>query len=137
GRKCRQSLGCPLKPRAWTLLIVILGLVVGLTPPFTGILPVAIFAGAQNKRLFMQYEFSEFAYKSDAEKAVNVVEKYLQANRDKFLIKSVYSVFEENEAHSVLTMSREDLSDDEVKDLRTKIRADMPQIPGARVFFAD
>ena len=85
----------------------------------------------------MQYEFSEFAYKSDAEKAVNVVEKYLDANRDKFLIKTVYSVFEENEAHSVLNLSRENLSDDEVKELRKTIRAGLPQVPGARIFFAD
>jgi len=132
-----RTLGWTLRHKAWTLLIVVLGLVVGVIPPFTGLLPAAMFAAIQNKRLFLQYEFSEFAYKSDAEKAVNVVEKYLDANRDKFLIKTVYSVFEENEAHSVLNMSREDLSDDEVKELRKTIRAGLPQVPGARIFFAD
>src|SRR5213594_539168 len=116
-----RTLTWTLRHKAWTLLIVILGLVVGVIPPFTGLLPAAMFAAIQNKRLFLQYEFSEFAYKSDAEKAVNVVEKYL----------------EENEAHSVLNLSREDLSDDEVKDLRKTIRAGLPQVPGARIFFAD
>ncbi len=132
-----RMLGWTLRHKAWTLLIVILGLLVGLIPPITGMLPAALFAGGQNKRLFLQYEFSEFAYKSDAEKAVNVVESYLDANRDRFLIKSVYSVFEENEAHSILTLTRENLNDDEVKDLRKEIRTGLPQVPGARIFFAE
>ncbi|HEU4402020.1 MAG TPA: efflux RND transporter permease subunit [Candidatus Polarisedimenticolia bacterium] len=126
-----------LRHRAWTCAIVVLGLVVGLVPFLFGLVDFSLFSGTVNKRLFLQYEFSDFAYKADAEKAVNQVESYLFANEDRFALESVYSVYADNEARTVLTIKPDHLGDRQVKELRQTIRAGLPQIPGARVFFRE
>ena len=119
--------------KTFAILIVILG--VGLTPFFAGMVETPIFSGTVNKRLFLQYEFSDFTYKSDAEDAVDVVEAVLDQKRDEFAIDSIYSYYMENEAATVLNLSRDDLTDEEIKDLREQIREALPVIAGARVFF--
>jgi HAE1 family hydrophobic/amphiphilic exporter-1 len=132
-----DMLGWTLRHKAWTLLVVVLGLVVGFVPFMAGLVDMAQFAATSNKRLFLQYEFADFSYKSDSERAVNTIEAYLRANKDAYFIKSIYSVFGENEARTVMVLAREDLGDQVIKDLRKKIRAGLPQVPGARVFFAE
>src|SRR3989449_725630 len=102
-----------------------------------GLVKTAQFAATSNKRLFLQYEFADFVYKSDAERAVDAAEAYFRANKERFFIDSVYSVYGENEAHTILTMARDDLGDEQVKELRKEIRAGLPQVPGARIFFAE
>src|SRR2546425_2279620 len=132
-----RALGWTLRHKAWTLLVVIAGLVVGIVPFMAGLVNTAQFAATSNKRLFLQYEFADFVYKSDAERAVGAAEAYFRANKEKLFIDSVYSVYGENEPHTVLTMPRDDLGDDEVKELRKEIRVGLPQVPGARIFFAE
>ncbi len=132
-----RVLGWTLRHKAWTFLIVLVGLLVGFVPFPLGLVETAQFAATSNKRLFLQYEFADFVYKADAERAVKRVEAYLDGARDRFQIKSIYSVFSENEAHTVLTLRREDLGDGEMKALRKEIRAGLPLVPGARVFFSE
>ncbi len=132
-----SALAWTLRHKAWTLLIVVLGLGVGFVPFMTGMVQMAQFAATSNKRLFMQYEFSDFVYKSDADKAVSAVEAYLRANKERFFIKSIYSFFRENEAGTVLILTRENIGDEEIKELRKGIRDGMPQVPGARIFFGE
>ncbi len=132
-----RVLGWTLRHKAWTFLVVVAGLLVGFVPFPLGLVETAQFAATSNKRLFLQYEFSDFVYKADAERAVKRVEAYLDAARDRFQIKSIYSVFAENEARTVLTLRREDLGDGEMRALRKQIRAGLPLVPGARVFFSE
>ena len=118
-----------------TLGLIVLGAVVGFLPFFTGMVESSQFAAQVNERLWLDYEFSDFVYKSDAERIVGQIEDHLFAHRDEFLIKSVYSYYAANEAGSVITLARRDLDDKEVKELRSKIRDSLPEIPGAKVFF--
>jgi len=129
------TLAWTMRRKGWTFLIVVLGLVVGFIPFILGMVPTGIFSATVNNRLFLSYEFSDFVYKSDSERAVNQVEAYLQANKEKFQIKSVYSYFAENEARTVLMLAREDLGDESVKELRKKIRQGLPVVPGAKIQF--
>ncbi len=131
------ALAWTLRHKAWTLLIVVLGLGAGVVPFMTGMVQTALFAGVSNKRLFMRYEFSDFAYKSDAEKAVSTAEAFFRANKDRFFVKSIYSFFRENEAGTVLILNRENIGDDEIKAIRKQIRDELPQVPGARIFFSE
>ena len=126
-----------LRHKAWASVIVIVGLVAGFVPFFTGMVESGIFTATVNRRLRLTYEFADFVYKSDAERAVNQVEAYLQANKQKFMASTVYSYYTENEAGTTIVLTRDDLGDAEVKALRKSIREGLPQIPGARIYFSE
>ena len=130
-----RSLAWTLRHRAWTFLIVVVFLVAGFVPFATGLVQTAQFSGLINRRLFLSYEFSDAVYKSDAERAVNQVEEYIFANKERFLVESVYSFYTENEASTAITLTRKDLGDEEIKALRQEVRKGLPQVPGARIFF--
>ncbi len=132
-----RVLGWTLEHRIKTFFLLIVGLGVGLLPFFVGWVESAIFSGTLNTRLYMAYEFDDFSYKSQSEKAVNQVEDYLEANADGLMIDSVYSYYTENEAGTTITFTRDDLSDDEMKELRVAIRNGLPEIPGVRVVFEE
>ncbi len=126
-----------LHHRVKTFFLLILGLGVGLLPFFAGWVESAIFSGTLNKRLYMAYEFDDFSYKSQSEAAVKQIEAYLDAHADEFMIDTVYSYYAENEAGTTITFNRDDLSDDEMKELRVAIRDGLPEIPGVRVVFEE
>ncbi len=110
--------------------------VVGVVVPFaSGWLKTNQFSGQVNERLYIDYEFSDFLYKSEAEEVVNRLEAYLEDHRQEFLIDSIYSYYASNEAGTTLTLARKDLDDEQVKELRSKIRDGFPEIPGVRPFF--
>jgi HAE1 family hydrophobic/amphiphilic exporter-1 len=132
-----RTLSWTLRHKAWTLVIVIVGLVVGFVPFMAGLVETTPFAGAINKRLRLQYEFADFVYKSDAERAVTAIEAHLRPLMDRYGFESIYSYYGENDAATILTLIREDLDDRAIKDLRKEIRAGLPPVPGARVFFQD
>ncbi len=124
-----------LRRRALTFSLLIATLAVGLAPFFTGLVKTAIFSGQVNDRIRLEYEFADFQYKSDAERAVNRIEEYLDANRERFDIASIYSYFTDNAATTTLNLSRRDLDDEEIKALQSSIREGLPVIPGVRAFF--
>jgi len=132
------------KRLAWTLAhpwmtagVLVVGLAVGFLPLYSGLMKTAIFSGAINERLRIQYEFADFTYKSKAEKAVNKVESFLDQHREEFYVESIYSFFRENDASTTIVLSREDLDDDQMKELRTKMREEMPDIAGVKLAFGD
>ncbi|TFG36048.1 MAG: efflux RND transporter permease subunit, partial [Candidatus Aminicenantes bacterium] len=47
----------------------------------------------------------------------------------------VYTYYTENEAGTTITLNRENLGDDEMKELRTAIREGLPATPGVRIIF--
>ncbi len=123
------------KVKTFGLLLLVLG--IGLVPFFTGMVESAIFSGAVNKRLFLQYEFADFTYKSEAERVVDQVEEVLDEHREEFRIDSIYSFFAENRAETSLVLTRQDLDDDAIKELRQKVREALPEIAGVKLYFDD
>jgi HAE1 family hydrophobic/amphiphilic exporter-1 len=123
--------------RAWTLALVTVSLVVGFLPFFLGMLETSTFSGGVNRRLRINYEFADFTYKSEVEEKVRVVEEFLHANRQKYYVQDLYSFFGDNEAMTVIVLSQEDLADDMLKDLRQRIRKELPPLPGARAYFRE
>ncbi|MGA7616484.1 MAG: efflux RND transporter permease subunit [Thermoanaerobaculia bacterium] len=112
-------------------------LVGGLTvvPFAAGWVKAAIFAAHRNERIQLSYDFKDFSYKSDSERAVDVVEKHLWKNRQAFGIKGLYSYFGDSEAATTMTLADPSLSDTEIAELRKKIRESLPPIAGVRLFF--
>jgi HAE1 family hydrophobic/amphiphilic exporter-1 len=123
--------------RRKTFGILTVGLVVGMLPLGTGMVKTGMFSAVVNDYLRLQYEFDDFFYKSEAEAAVDRVETYLRDHAGEFFVDSVYSIFEENRADTIIALNRRDLDDDEIRDLRTTIRDGLPEIPGVRVTFRD
>jgi hydrophobic/amphiphilic exporter-1 (mainly G- bacteria), HAE1 family len=122
----------------WKTAGILVGIVVlTVVPLATGLVKAGMFAAVKNERLYMGYQFADFAYKSDTERAVNEIEAFLNANAEEFEVGGLYSWFTENEAATIITLAREGMTDDDIKELRKKIRAKLPEIAGVRIIFDD
>ncbi|MEW6367048.1 MAG: efflux RND transporter permease subunit [Acidobacteriota bacterium] len=101
-------------------------------------LQTGVFAGTNNKRQQLIYDFSDFTYKSDVEKVVSKAESFLDTQNTKELpFESVYSYFTDSEAFTIVTFARDDVSDDEAKAFRKRIRDTMPKFGGVKTYFED
>ncbi|MEZ5331645.1 MAG: efflux RND transporter permease subunit [Thermoanaerobaculia bacterium] len=126
-----------LRHRVATALLLVFTLIVGLAPFMTGMVEAAMFSGTRNERLFLRYDFADFTYKSDAERAVDRIEGFLDSKKAEYGIESLYSYYAENRAETTMTLARKNLNDDEARDLRQRIREDLPVLPGVRFLFDD
>jgi len=127
---------------AWTLrrrktsaALLVLALAAGAVPFATEGVRTEVFSAAVNERLYLRYRFDDFHYKFQAEKVVDEVEEYLDANADEFLVEELYSYYAENEAATVIVLKRRDLDDAAIKQLRTRIREQLPRVPGVEIVF--
>ena len=126
-----------LRHKVGTAGLLVAVLLVGLAPFATGMVEAAMFSGTRNERLFLRYEFADFTYKSDAERAVDRVEAFLESRKPDYGIESLYSYYAENRAETTLTLARKNLNDEEARDLRQRIRDELPVLPGVRFLFDD
>ncbi len=133
--KYAALLGWTLDHRWKTFGVMVLIMAVGVLPFVTGMVEAAIFSGTVNERLFLEYDFADFAYKSEAEKRVDAVEAALGPHKERLGIESVYSYFTESYAASILVLERANLSDDQVKELRKEIREVLPTLAGVTLRF--
>ncbi len=127
---------------AWTLahrvktLFLIVGVVALTVLPFaTKLVKTGMFAAHKNNRIRLRYEFKDFSYKSATEKVVTRVEGHLWKNRRDFDVAGLYSYYSDGDAQTTITLRRENFSDDEIAELRKKIRKTLPQIAGVRLYF--
>jgi HAE1 family hydrophobic/amphiphilic exporter-1 len=130
-------LGWTLKHPAKAFLGLVLVMTVGIIPFPAGLVEWAIFSGTVNERLYIDYQFSDHTYKSEAEDYVNEVEPILWEKREELGIESIYSFFTENRAGSTLVLARADLDDDEIRELRQEIRDILPELAGVKLMFDD
>ncbi|MBC8073852.1 MAG: efflux RND transporter permease subunit, partial [Deltaproteobacteria bacterium] len=124
-----------LRHRKSAAAIVILGTLLGALPLATGRVKAEPFSATVNERLYLRYRFDDFHYKLQAERVVEQVEAYLDEHADEFLIDELYSYYAENDAGTVIVLTRRDLGDAEVKQLRARIREGLPKVPGVDVAF--
>ena len=135
--KYSQILAWTLHHRIKTFGLIVLGLGIGLLPFFTGLVESATFSGTVNSMLQLRYEFADHTYKSEAEEVVNVVEAVLEEHREQFQFESLYSFYTENRAETTLVLARQDMTDEEVRDLRQAVREAMPEVAGVKFYFDD
>ncbi|RME50040.1 MAG: efflux RND transporter permease subunit, partial [Deltaproteobacteria bacterium] len=117
-----------------TLLITFLALGFGALPFALG-LKTGIFAGGQNKRIWIEYDFKDFTYKSRVAEVVRQVEEVVGAHASEWGVAHVYSWFGENRASTGLFMEDPDLGDEAARRVREEIRKVLPRIPGVRLYF--
>lgn len=122
--------------RVWAFIIVTVMLASAVLPFKLG-LQTGTFAGGKNRRQFISYEFSDFVYKSDVEKIVTQMEQFLDKNQQEWPLESIYSYFGDSEAVTVITLKKEDVRDEEAKEIRNKIRKKLPKFGGVKFVFED
>jgi HAE1 family hydrophobic/amphiphilic exporter-1 len=130
-----KILGWTLSHPGKTFGLMLLIFALGLLPFMTGMVEAAIFSGTVNERVYLEYDFADFTYKSDAERAVSAVERALEPHRVRLGIESVYSYYTESEAGTSLVLARKNLSDDDVKELRKEVREVLPELAGVDLRF--
>ncbi len=133
-----RLLGWTLRHRAATFGILLLAAGVGFLPFFTGMVETAMFSGTVNERMYLSYELTDFAYKSEAREAVERVEEVLFARQEELGIESIYSFYSSSDqTGTTITLADKGLGDEEFKELRQRIRDELPEIPGVRLVFDD
>ena len=133
-----RLLAWTIRHRVATFGLLAVAAVIGFLPFFTGMVKSSTFSGAVNERMYLSYEFTDFAYKSEAKKAVERVEGYLFDHQKDFRIESVYSYYSSSEqTGTTITLADKGMGDDEFKALRKTIRDGLPEIPGVRLVFDD
>ena len=133
-----RLLAWTLRHRVATFGLLAVAAVVGFLPFFTGMVESSMFSGAVNERMYLSYEFTDFAYKSEARKAVEQVEAYLFDHQREYGIESVYSYYSSSEqTGTTITLADKGMGDDDFKALRETIRDSLPEIPGVRLVFDD
>ncbi|HSB62289.1 MAG TPA: efflux RND transporter permease subunit, partial [Vicinamibacteria bacterium] len=132
-----RVLAWTFRHKAWTFALVAAGLVSGALPFALKLLETSTFSGGINRRIALSYDFADFTYKSESERAVSRVEDFLWSKREEFMVKDLYSFYGEGEAMTIMVLSKEDLPDEELKTLRQKVRKALPPVPGARVYFRE
>ena len=84
--------------------------------------------------LRIQYNFTEnFHYAKIEESYVTPVEKYLFPNRERWLIKDVYSYFGNGEAFTSIYFDEDRITPASLDRIRDEIRDSLPVIPGADI----
>lgn len=120
----------------WTGLILIL-LLISSAFPFS---QLNRFKGTSEmtQRIYVEYEFHDFFFLSDAEQVVNQVEAELEKKREAWDIQSVYSYMEENFAGTTITFSDKHLPFETYKAHRKELREDvLPEVAGVSFRFDD
>jgi HAE1 family hydrophobic/amphiphilic exporter-1 len=123
---------------AWSLnhrwkMAGIMGLVfVSMFLPFTKVEKSA-FSGTRVESVRIEYEFSENVNYVAAERFVDAVEKYVEAHAKEFHLKSLYSYYSDNTAFTALYPFPDDTDDDNVKEIREKLRKGLPKLPGVKL----
>jgi HAE1 family hydrophobic/amphiphilic exporter-1 len=129
---------------AWTLRhpwktagLIAIVVIMTIVPFATKLVKTGMFSAHKNDRIRLQYDFQDPGYKSDHEKVVTQIEQFLWKNKKKFEVAGLYSFYHDFGANTWITLERQGMSDDEVSELRKKIRKDLPAIAGVRVYFED
>ncbi|PWT92713.1 MAG: hypothetical protein C5B54_03090, partial [Acidobacteria bacterium] len=121
----------------WITGVVVLLLFGSIMIPFKIGLQTGTFAGAQNKRMGLHYEFSDFVYKSDVERTVSKVENFLDQQQKQWPMESLYSFFTDSDATTIISFKNQDMTDQQAKEFRKEIRDKLPKFGGVKIYFED
>lgn len=132
-----RALRWTFRHKLGTVGIIVGALALAILPFPLGLVETGMFSANKNERLRLSYEFDDFSYKSDSERAVARVEETMFAKGKDLGVVGVYSYFAENEAATWFTLSKKGLPERQLKELRKSIREALPTIPGVKLRFED
>lgn len=129
----RRVLEWTLRHRPATVAIAF-GIVVSAIFAF---MPVdkSAFTGSRIEAVRIEYEFVDNVNYRETERYVTKVENWILAHKDSLHVKSTYSYFGNNEAFTRAYLAKGYADDEGAEELRKKLRARLPQLPGAKLQF--
>jgi HAE1 family hydrophobic/amphiphilic exporter-1 len=87
--------------------------------------------------LRFDYEFNDFFFLSDAVRAVEPMEAFLDTKRDEWGIDTVYSYMQEGYAATTINFTDGNMPTERFQEIRRELREQMPAIPGTSIRFND
>lgn len=121
-----RLLGWTLRHRGRTALAVLLLLVSVVVPAY--VVKFDPFPQDASRKVFMDYHIVGSHPLERVEAAVNSVEAYLQQNRDRLEIDSVYSYMDSGRAQTSISLTDEDSARRSTREIMDEILAGMPEI---------
>lgn len=89
-------------------------------------------------RLFVEIDFTDNMNRYRVVEFVDRVEEYLLACKDSIGVESIYTFYQDNEAEFSLFFGKDQtFGDDQIRDLRKRLREDLPVLAGADYRFGD
>ena len=126
GERYAGVLGWTLRRRWWTALIAVL-LIVSVAIPIKAV-NFDTFPQEAGRQLLLQYNVKQKYPLHQMERAVDQIEEYLFANKERFDLRQVYSFYEEGRAQSTLLLN--DGGDETVPtgEVIERVMAELPEI---------
>ncbi len=132
------TLAWTLRHRVATFFLVLAGLVAGFLPFALDLVETGMFSGEHQRaaadRVPVRRLLLQVGQREGGQPGGGLP---VTSNAERFLVRGLYWFFGENEAGTVITLARPDLSDREMQGPAQPIRAELPKIPGVRVYFED
>ncbi|MCG8608057.1 efflux RND transporter permease subunit [bacterium] len=117
----------------WTLAhpgyatLIIIGILISTALPIMNV-NIDMFPDRDDRRLYLRYYVKANYNVEKVEAAVDVIEEYLYANKERFDIESVYSYYQTGYAMSTLILTKEDDAKKSEAELRKEIMEDLPKV---------
>jgi HAE1 family hydrophobic/amphiphilic exporter-1 len=121
-----RTLERSLRHKWWTAGIVVAVLASAALPIM--MVKADMFPQGAGRNLLLEYHIDGTYPMARVESTVNVVEAYLEENRERFEIASIYSVFRPDEARTFLVLTPKDKSELDSTEIMELIKKDLPEI---------
>ncbi|MFQ5772481.1 MAG: efflux RND transporter permease subunit, partial [bacterium] len=124
----------------WTLdhpgyaTLIILGILASTVLPIMNV-KIDMFPEREDRRLYLRYYVNANYRVEKIEEAVDIIEEYLYANKEKFDIESVYSYYQTGYAMSTLILKKAEEATKSEFELQKEIVKDLPKIAIGRSSF--
>ena len=112
----------------WAALFVLLTVLSPVPLFITGLVKMDMFPQDASDRLYLPYHIEGTYPLARTEEAVNRVEQYLEANKERFGIDLIYSYYLPDEASSVIRLKPKDQRPMEPRELMKEIEKGLPEI---------
>lgn len=117
----------------WTLehpgyaTLIIIGILASTVLPIMNV-KIDMFPNSDDRRLRLRYHVNDTYQVEKVEEAVDTIEEYLYANKERFEIESVYSYYETGYASSTIILTDEEDAERSEFDIADEIVKELPKI---------
>ena len=123
-----------LAHRRWTMAGVFALLVLSFIP--IALTKKDMFDSGESRRLYLRYELNANYRLQDLKPAVTQVEKFLEKNRERFEIKSMYTYYtEQGDATTSILLTEADKAKRGSNDIKEEMRKELPVLAVGKVSF--